>query len=54
MQRRLTQLFPNLLARAAEDQEEENQIPEADQAVDRATDEQLLELREQTEEIYRR
>ena len=39
MQRRLTQLFPNLLGRPTEDQEETNQILEQDEEVDRATEE---------------
>ena len=54
MQRRLTQLFPNLLGRPAVDLEEANQILERDEEVDRATEEQLAELREQTEDIYNR
>ena len=46
MQRRLTQLFPNLLGRLVQQNEEEEQEHEAAEAVDRATDEQLQELRE--------
>ena len=53
MQRRLTQLFPNLLGRFGQQNDGEDQAPEENDAVDRATEEQLQELREQTEDIFK-
>ena len=53
MQRRLTQLFPFLLGRQEQENEENVQVHEEVEAVDRATDEQLQELREQTKEIFK-
>ena len=53
MLRRITELWPNLLRGNAGQQEGDQQIQEEDADADRATDEQLAQLREQTMDIYK-
>ena len=53
MYRRLTQLWPDLLGQPDNADEETDQIAEEEAEVDKATDEQLVGLRDQTLSIYK-
>ena len=53
MLRRITDLWPSLLGNNQNAQEEDDQIQEDESNVNKATEEQLAELRAQTEEIYK-
>ena len=53
MHRRLTELWPDLLDQHDNADEDTDQIAEEEAKVDRATDEQLACLRDQTLSIYK-
>ena len=53
MQQRITQFITLLRGRGQNDQEEDDQVLDEEEEADRATEEQLQELREQTEAIYK-
>jgi len=53
MQQRITQFITLLRGGGQHDQEEDDQVLDEEEEADRATEEQLQELREQTEAIYK-
>ena len=53
MQQRITQFITLLRGGGQHDQEEDDQVDDEEEEADRATEEQLQELREQTEVIYK-
>ena len=53
MQQRITQFVTFVRGRGGHDHEEDEQAADDEEEMDRATEEQLRELREQTEDIYK-
>ena len=53
MQRRITQMFTDLFPRNRHDHEVDMEASDDSSEVNRATEEQLLKLREQTEVIFK-